>query len=72
MLLKYYRVKLIAADLLADIAATEWHKDIVANDLASAWRKFKVQRLNPVYRFMEDPQPIAADYDIRLERTSSV
>ena len=71
MLLKYYRVRLIANDLLADIGATSWHKDIIANDINGAWAKFKRQKMSPIYRFGTDPQPIATDFDIRLERTAS-
>ena len=62
--MKTYRIKLLAKDLLEAIDKTEWHKDVTANDLPSAWRKFQTQKLAPVYRFSLDPVSIAGDYGI--------
>ena len=72
MLLKKYRVQLLASDLLQDLNITEWHKDITANSLESAWRKFKVQKMAPIYRFSVPPTSIESDYDVSLYQTVSI
>lgn len=67
-MIKTYTVRLIAADLLADIGAPHWSTKIAANDMASAWRKFVVQRKAPIYRFGIEPTSLPSDYDIYLDR----
>ena len=65
---KTYTVRLIAADLLADIGATDWATKITADDMATAWRKFVAHRRAPAYRIGSDGLSIAGDYDISLDR----
>ena len=69
MFIKKYRVRLIADDLLKAINAIECHKDISANSIESAWRKFIVKRMAPVFRFQGSGEYVSFpwDYDIRLE-----
>jgi len=69
MFIKKYRVRLIADDLLKAINATEWHKDISANSIESAWRKFVVQRMAPVFRFQGPGEYVSfpRDYVVNLE-----
>ncbi len=69
MFIKKYRVRMLANDLLKDIGANEWHKDIVANSMESAWRKFVNQRMAPIFRFQGSGEYVSFpwDYDIRLE-----
>ena len=67
-MINVYRVSLINGDLLAAIAATAWHVDIAAHDMASAWRKFTTQRKAPAFRYAVDPEAMPEDYDITLAR----
>ena len=68
MFIKKYRIRLISEDLLKAINAIEWHKDISANSMDSAWRKFVVQRMAPVYRFQASGEYVSFpwDYDVHL------
>ena len=69
MFIKKYRVRLIADDLLKAINAIEWHKDISANSMDSAWRKFVVQRMAPVFRFQSSGEYVSFphDYVVNIE-----
>lgn len=69
MFIKKYRVRLLADDLLKEIGAYEWHKDISANSLESAWRKFVNQRMAPIFRFQGSGEYVSFpwDYDIHLK-----
>lgn len=69
MFIKKYRVRMLANDLLTEIGANEWHKDVVANSMESAWRKFVNQNMAPVFRFQGSGEYVSFpwDYDIRLE-----
>lgn len=69
MMIKKFRVRLIAEDLLEAIGAGEWHKDISANSLESAWRKFNAMKMGPCFRFQGSGEKVSFpwDYDIRLE-----
>ena len=67
-MIKTYIVRLINTELLADIGATHWSTRIAANDMASAWRKFVVQRKAPIYRFGSELTSRPDDYDISLDR----
>lgn len=69
MFIKKYRVRLISEDLLKAINAITWHKDISANSMDSAWRKFVVQRMAPVYRFQGSGEYVSFpwDYDVHIE-----
>lgn len=67
MLLKYYRVRATEPAIIEALKADgrdAWI-DIVAGDMASAWRKFVTQRFGVL-----KPNPL--HYDIRLEYTKSV
>jgi len=63
-----YTITLIAADLLADIGATDWATKITADDMATAWRKFVAHRRAAAYRIGSDGLSVASDYDISLDR----
>ena len=65
MMLKVFRVRLIEKDMLRVINKDEWHKDIVAGDMTSAWAKFVKQKMAPVYSFGMCSLP--EHYDIRFE-----
>jgi len=69
MFIKKYRVRLIADDLLNEIKASEWHRDIIAGSIESAWRKFVAQRMAPVFRFQGSGEYVSFpwDYDVHLE-----
>lgn len=69
MFIKKYRVRLLAEDLLKEIGAQEWHKDVSANSMESAWRKFVNQKMAPIFRFQGSGVYVSFpwDYDIRLE-----
>lgn len=69
MFIKKYRIRLISEDLLKAINAIEWHKDISAFSMDSAWRKFVVQKMAPVYRFQGSGEYVSFpwDYDVHLE-----
>lgn len=69
MFIKKYRIRLISEDLLKSINAIEWHTDISANSIDSAWRKFVVQKMAPVFRFQGSGEYVSFpwDYDVHLE-----
>lgn len=69
MLIKKFRIRLISDDLLSAIGRGEWHTDISANSVESAWRKFVNMKMGPCFRFQGSGEKVAFpwDYDIRLE-----
>lgn len=69
MNIKRYRITLINPDLLAALNVAEWYTDIAAFNMASAWRKFNVQKKAPVWHLgADDGTGRAEDYDISLVR----
>ena len=72
MTLKTFRIRLLNQEHLQAIGRNEWHKDIIANSLESAWGKFVKQKLAPIYWFSLEPQPLAEDYDIHFEGFKTV